>query len=81
MVKKLSTERINIGKYTLSDLINYYSSKINNLSKKERNKIKSLLNEDLNQRLDMNSPPEKISTKLLKKFIWGKNFNNPHTDH
>ena len=29
----------------------------------------------------MESPPKEITKELLNKFIWGKNHNNPNTDH
>ena len=74
---KVTTEQINIKKYTLRDLINHYPNKINNLRKKEQEILYPLLDESL----DMNSPPKEITKKILNKFIWGKNYNNPKTDH
>ena len=56
--------QINIKKYTLRDLINYYSNKINNLSKKEQQKFYPFLDESL----DMNSPPKEITKKILNKL-------------
>ena len=65
-------KQIDIRNYTFKDLISFYQDNLQNLKKKEIQKLQHLLESD--EPLNMYQPPKGITEDIIKRFAGGKDY-------